>query len=146
MMDWGLSFMPNDTSDLTPKQVRNKANPKIVLSVRVGKGIAAAAMPILLEDMEFSGLLRVRIKLMTAFPHVQVVDLSFMEKPVIDYVLKPLGGETFGFDVANVCATDVMNAQMLTFTIIDSRLVEFHSYDGPRNSRAYDVRPSVLHA
>lgn len=109
MMDWGLSFMPNDTSDLTPKQVRNKANPKIVLSVRVGKGIAAAAMPILLEDMEFSGLLRVRIKLMTAFPHVQVVDLSFMEKPHIDYVLKPLGGETFGLDIANVSADPCQN-------------------------------------
>ncbi|EKM60795.1 uncharacterized protein PHACADRAFT_246931 [Phanerochaete carnosa HHB-10118-sp] len=102
LMDWGLSFSPNDISDLTPKQLRNKVNPKIVISVRVGKGIAAAAMPILLEDMSFSGLLRVRIKLMTAFPHAQVVDLSFMEKPTFDYVLKPLGGETFGFDIANV--------------------------------------------
>lgn len=102
MMDWGLSFTPNDVSDMTPKQAKNKVNPKIVLSVRLGKGIAAAAMPILLEDMSFSGLLRLRIKLMTNFPHVQVVDLSFMEKPVIDYVLKPIGGETFGFDIANV--------------------------------------------
>lgn len=102
LMDWGLSFTPNDVSDLTPKQLRSKVNPKIVLSVRVGKGIAAAAMPVLLEDMSFSGLLRVRIKLMTTFPHVQVVDLSFMEKPTFDYVLKPLGGETFGFDIANV--------------------------------------------
>ena len=64
--------------------------------------IAAAALPILVEDMTFSGLLRVKIKLMTNFPHVQVVDLSFMEKPVIDYVLKPIGGETLGFDIANV--------------------------------------------
>ena len=102
MMDWGLSFMPNDVSDLTPRQMQNKVHPKIVLSVRVGKGIAAAAMPILLEDMSFTGLLRVRMKLMTNFPHVQVVDLSFMEKPVFDYVLKPLGGDTFGFDIGNV--------------------------------------------
>ncbi|KAJ6604267.1 C2 domain-containing protein [Mycena vulgaris] len=102
MMDWGISFTPNDISDLTTRQVANKVNPKIVLSVRVGKGLATAAMPILLEDITFSGLMRIRLKLMSNFPHVQVVDICFLEKPVIDYVLKPVGGETFGFDIGNI--------------------------------------------
>ncbi|TFY83046.1 hypothetical protein EWM64_g967 [Hericium alpestre] len=102
MMDWGLSFTPNDLSDLTPRQQATKCNPKIVLSIRVGKGVAVASMPVLVEDMTFSGLLRIRMKLMTNFPHIQVVDISFLEKPVIDYVLKPIGGETFGFDIANI--------------------------------------------
>jgi len=102
LMDWGLSFTPNDVSELTEKQKQDKVNPKIVLSVRVGKGIASASMPILLEDISFSGVLRVRLKLMTTFPHVQLVDLSFLEKPVIDWVLKPIGGETFGFDIGFV--------------------------------------------
>ncbi|CCM00332.1 uncharacterized protein FIBRA_02362 [Fibroporia radiculosa] len=99
LMDWGLSFTPNDVSELTEKQAQDKVNPKIVLSVRVGKGIASASMPVLLEDISFTGVLRVRLKLMTTFPHVQLVDLSFMEKPVFDWVLKPIGGETFGFDI-----------------------------------------------
>jgi Ca2+-dependent lipid-binding protein, contains C2 domain len=102
MMDWGVSFTPNDISDLTPRQAAAKVNPKITLAVRLGKGLATAAMPILLEDISFSGLLRIRLKLMSNFPHVQVVDICFLEKPVIDYVLKPVGGETFGFDIANV--------------------------------------------
>ncbi|KAJ7456618.1 C2 domain-containing protein [Mycena latifolia] len=102
MMDWGISFTPNDTSDLTERQVANKVNPKIVLSVRVGKGLATASMPILLEDITFSGLMRIRLKLMSNFPHVQIVDICFLEKPVIDYVLKPVGGETFGFDIGNI--------------------------------------------
>ncbi|KAJ3718444.1 C2 domain-containing protein [Lentinula raphanica] len=102
MMDWGISFTPNDISDMTPKQAAGKVNPKIVLQVRVGKGLATAAMPILLEDITFSGLMRIRMKLMSNFPHVQVVDICFLEKPVIDYVLKPIGGETFGFDIANM--------------------------------------------
>jgi Ca2+-dependent lipid-binding protein len=102
MMDWGISFTPNDTSDLTERQAANKVNPKIVLSVRVGKGLATASMPILLEDITFSGLMRIRMKLMSNFPHVQIVDICFLEKPVIDYVLKPVGGETFGFDIGNV--------------------------------------------
>ena len=102
MMDWGFSFTPNDDSDMTPRQLATKSNPKIVLTIRVGKGVASAGMPVLVENMTFSGLMRIRMKLMTNFPHVQVVDLSFLEKPVIDYVLKPIGGESFGFDVANV--------------------------------------------
>lgn len=101
-MDWGISFTPNDVSDITPRQAANKVNPKIVLSVRVGKGVATAALPILVEDITFAGLMRIKMKLMTSFPHVQVVDISFLEKPVIDFVLKPIGGETFGFDIANV--------------------------------------------
>ncbi|RPD58353.1 tricalbin [Lentinus tigrinus ALCF2SS1-6] len=102
LMEWWFSFTPNDVSELTEKQKLNKVNPKIILNVRVGKGLASAAMPILLEDMMFSGHMKIRMKLMTNFPHVQLVDLSFMEKPVFDYVLKPIGGETFGFDIGNI--------------------------------------------
>lgn len=101
LMDWALSFTPNDVSDLTPRQLAAKTNPKIVLGIRVGKGPASVQFPILLEDMTFSGLLRIRLKLMSNFPHVQTVDVSFLEKPLIDYVLKPIGGD-FGFDMMNV--------------------------------------------
>lgn len=108
MMDWGISFTPNDVEDLTPRQLANKVNPKVVLSVRLGKGFATASMPILVEDITFSGLMRIRMKLMSNFPHVQVVDVCFLEKPVIDYVLKPIGGETFGFDIASVSRSVVL--------------------------------------
>lgn len=102
MMDWGISFTPTDVSDLTPRQAASKVNPKIVLAVRIGRGLATAAMPILIEDISFSGLMRVKLKLVSNFPHIQIVDLSFLEKPVFDFVLKPVGGETFGFDIAHV--------------------------------------------
>ncbi|TFK76782.1 tricalbin [Pluteus cervinus] len=102
MMDLSLSFTPKDTSNMTPEQRASKDNMKIVLSVRVGKGLATAAMPILVENLTFSGILRIRMKLMSNWPHVQMIDLSFMEKPFIDYILKPIGGDTFGFDIANI--------------------------------------------
>ncbi|KZT23846.1 tricalbin [Neolentinus lepideus HHB14362 ss-1] len=98
MMDWGISFTPTDHSDLTEKQIKLKVNPKIVLSVRVGKGIAGVTMPVLLEDLTFIGLMRIKMKLMTNYPHIQTVDISFLEKPVFDYVLKPLGG----FDINDI--------------------------------------------
>lgn len=104
LMDWAFSFTPNDVSDLTPRQLATKSNPKVILSIRVGKSLASATLPILVEDMTFSGLLRIRLKLMSNFPHVRTVDASFLEKPFIDYALKPIGGETFGFDMMNVRA------------------------------------------
>ena len=102
IMDWALSFTPNDIQDITPRQAAKRVNPKIVLSIRVGKGAVSKALPILLEDMSFTGRMRIKLKLMTNFPHVQTVELSFIEKPTFDYVLKPLGGETFGFDINNI--------------------------------------------
>jgi Ca2+-dependent lipid-binding protein len=102
LMDWRFSFTPNDVSDLTARQLKTKVNPKVVLAIRVGKGVVGKDIPVLIEDMSFSGLMRVKIKLMTQFPHVKTVDLSFLERPDFDYVLKPIGGDTFGFDIAAV--------------------------------------------
>jgi Ca2+-dependent lipid-binding protein len=101
-MVWGFSFTPNDISDMTQREAQRKVNPRIVLAVRVGKGLATAAMPILLEDMSFSGSMRVKLKLMANFPHVQTVEISFINPPEFGYVLKPVGGDTFGFDIGNV--------------------------------------------
>ncbi|CCG84874.1 protein of unknown function [Taphrina deformans PYCC 5710] len=102
LMDWRFSFTPNDTEDLTTRQVKNKINPKIELAVRAGVSVASVSIPIIVEDIAFSGLIQVRIKLITEYPHVKIVDLSFLEKPDIGYVLKPIGGSSLGFDIGFV--------------------------------------------
>lgn len=102
IMDWALSFTPNDLEDTTPRQAAKQVNPKIVLTIRVGKGAVSKGLPVLLEDLSFSGKMRIKLKLMTNFPHVQTIDISFIEKPTFDYVLKPIGGETLGFDINNI--------------------------------------------
>ncbi|KAH9860893.1 hypothetical protein IAQ61_010628 [Plenodomus lingam] len=99
LMDWKFSFTPNDTADLTARQIKNKINPKIVLEIRVGKGMVSKGLDVIVEDMAFSGLMRLRFKLQLPFPHIEKVEMSFLERPTIDYVCKPLGGETFGFDI-----------------------------------------------
>lgn len=98
-MDWRFSFQPKETSDMTARQIKEKKNPKVVLSVRIGKGVISKGLPILVEDMSFSGLMRVRIKLIPTFPHVKTVDVSFLQPPDFDFVLKPIGGDTLGFDI-----------------------------------------------
>lgn len=99
LMDWRFSFTPTDTMDMTARQLKTKINPKVVLEIRIGKAMVSKAMKIIVEDFSFSGLLRVRMKLQLPFPHVEKVDISFLERPVFDYVCKPLGGDTFGFDI-----------------------------------------------
>ncbi|KAK5228196.1 Tricalbin-2 [Exophiala xenobiotica] len=99
MMDWKFSFTPTDTMDMTARQLKTKINPKVVLEIRIGKGVVSKAMKVIVEDFEFSGLMRVKMKLQIPFPHIERVDICFLGRPTIDYVCKPLGGDTFGFDI-----------------------------------------------
>ncbi|TKA71329.1 hypothetical protein B0A49_05373 [Cryomyces minteri] len=99
LMDWKFSFTPNDVADLTALQIKNKQNPKIVLEVRIGKGMISKGLDVIVEDMAFSGIMRVKVKLQIPFPHVEKVEICFLGKPTIDYVCKPLGGDTLGFDI-----------------------------------------------
>ena len=99
LMDWKFSFTPNDTMDLTARQLKNKINPKVVLEVRVGKGVVSKGLDVIVEDFAFSGLMRVKVKLQVPFPHIERVDVCFLDQPELDYVCKPLGGEYLGFDL-----------------------------------------------
>lgn len=102
VMDLAISFTPTDVSDITPIQAKSRVNPKIILEIRVGKGMVSTGMPVLLEDICFSGRMRIKMMLMSNFPHIQKVEISFLEEPIFDYVLKPIGGETLGFDINNI--------------------------------------------
>ncbi|CAG8061887.1 unnamed protein product [Penicillium salamii] len=99
IMDWKFSFTPNDTMDLTARQMKDKINPKVVLEVRVGKGMVSKGLDVIVEDMACSGLMRVKVKLQIPFPHIERVDVCFLDKPELDYVCKPLGGDHLGFDI-----------------------------------------------
>ena len=99
LMDWKFSFTPNDTADMTARQLKNKINPKVALEVRVGKGVVSKGLDVIVEDFAFSGLMRVKVKLQIPYPHIERAEICFLGRPEIDYVCKPLGGDTFGFDI-----------------------------------------------
>lgn len=99
MMDWKFSFTPNDVADMTQQQIKHKTNPKIILEVRLGKAMISTGLDVIVEDMAFSGMMRVKLKLQLPFPHIERAEICFLDRPTIDYVCKPLGGETFGFDI-----------------------------------------------
>lgn len=98
-MDWAFSFTPNDTDDMTKKEIQKKINPKVALGVTVGKAFISKSLPILVEDMSFTGRMNIKLKLSENFPHVKTVSVQFLEAPTIDYALKPIGGDTLGIDI-----------------------------------------------
>ena len=99
LMDWKFSFNPNDTADMTARQLKNKINPKVALEIRLGKGVVSKGLDVIVEDFAFSGVMRVKLKLQLPFPHMEKAEICFLGRPTIDYVCKPLGGDTFGFDI-----------------------------------------------
>lgn len=99
VIDMAASFTPNDTSDLTARQLQEKVNPKVKLGIRLGKGFLKKKFPILLEDMSFKGKMRFRINMINTFPHIKTIEMCFLDPPDFDFVLKPIGGEKFGFDI-----------------------------------------------
>ncbi|KZO90442.1 hypothetical protein CALVIDRAFT_542695 [Calocera viscosa TUFC12733] len=99
LMEWKLSFTPNDGSNTTLKKAADRVNPKIVFEITVGKSLAKITLPILLENFEFRVHVQIKLDLMTTPPHAKRLEISFMEKPFFDFELKPIGGETFGFDI-----------------------------------------------
>ncbi|TID15069.1 hypothetical protein CANINC_004741 [Pichia inconspicua] len=101
-MDWNVNFTPNDISDMTQNELRNKIDPKIALGIRIGKGFVGVSLPVLVEDMTFVGNMRVKVVIGDLFPHIDIVSVCFMEPPTIDYALKPVGGNTLGIDVMSV--------------------------------------------
>ncbi|KAI8987617.1 C2 domain-containing protein [Mycotypha africana] len=98
-MDCKVSFISHDLSDLSSEELNSKVNPKIIMQVRFGGRRVGAGFPVLLEDLTFAGHLRVKIKLMSRYPFMKTLEVSFLDKPEFDYVLKPLGTDTFGLDV-----------------------------------------------
>ncbi|ODV63584.1 Tcb3p ASCRUDRAFT_29922, partial [Ascoidea rubescens DSM 1968] len=99
-MDWAFSFTPTDTLDMTAEEVRNQIKPKVELAVGVGKGLISKKMPILVENMSFKGRMKFTIKLgSNSIPFIKMIYVSFLEPPVLDYSLKPVGGDTFGLDI-----------------------------------------------
>lgn len=99
LMDWKFSFTPNDTADMTARQLKVKTNPKVVLEARIGRGLVSKGMDVIVENMSCVGHIQLKIKLQVAFPHVERVDMCFLGPPEFDYSCKPLGGDMLGMDV-----------------------------------------------
>ena len=82
-MDWAFSFAPNDTDDMTKNEIKRKIDPKVALGVTIGKGFVTKTLPILVEDMSFTGRMKVKLRLSQNFPHVKMVSIQFWNHQIL---------------------------------------------------------------
>ncbi|AGO14204.1 AaceriAER411Wp [[Ashbya] aceris (nom. inval.)] len=95
VMDWGLSFTPRDLNDLDAKQLKNFVNQKVIVKAK----IFGLTIPIAVHDIAFKVHARVRMKMMTAFPHIETVNIQLMDVPDVDFVLKLFGDSIFNWEI-----------------------------------------------
>lgn len=98
-MVFEFAFTPSDVSDMTSKEANAMIHPKIVLAISLGKSVVSTKMKVIVEDINVSGRMRAKIKFGNTFPNIQMVSVQMLEAPVIEFGLKPLGGDTLGLDV-----------------------------------------------
>lgn len=98
-MIWSFAFTPNDVSDMTQREAKQQIKPKVVLGVTLGKSFVSKTLPVIVEDINVAGKMRVVIKFGNAFPDIKVVSVQLLEPPLMEFGLKPIGGDTLGLDV-----------------------------------------------
>jgi Ca2+-dependent lipid-binding protein len=95
VMDWGFSFTPNAIVDANNKQLKNKVNQKVVVKA----SLFGITIPVTVSDVSCLGMLRVRMRMMTSFPHIETINVSFLEPPVFDFNTRLLGETAFNWEV-----------------------------------------------
>lgn len=110
VMDWTVSMIPNALADSTVKQMKNKVNQQVLLKMKV----FGFTVPIVLSDISFKVNARVRLRMMTNFPHIQTVNVSLSDTPEFDFIAKPVGGSTiFGFELFNIPGLYMLLREMI---------------------------------
>ncbi|KAI9311202.1 C2 domain-containing protein [Dichotomocladium elegans] len=110
-MDWRVSFTPNDCRDLAAEELNRRVNPKIAISIHLAKNMMGLVIPVQVEDVSFTGKMRVKIRFMDKFPYAKVIDACFLYKPDFDFTLKPFGTDSFGLDVNIASLTNFVREQ-----------------------------------
>lgn len=95
VMDWGFSFTPNANVDANNKQLKNNVNENIVVKAT----IFGVTIPVTVADVSFSGVARIRMRMMSSFPHIETVNVSMLEPPKYDFNTKLLGESSWWWEV-----------------------------------------------
>lgn len=98
VMDYGLSFTPHDLSDMTSKQLTNYINQRVVVKAK----LFGLTIPVYLSNISFKSHVRIRLKLMTPFPHCEMVNIQLLEVPDVDFVFKLFGDTIFNWEIMSV--------------------------------------------
>ena len=115
ILDFDLSFTPFDEESVSKKdkerlELRNLG---IVLLAK----IAMVPLPIALRELYINGTLRVQFKYMSAYPHIQTIDIGFIKKPEVDFILKPLGTDLSKIAGLGTFIKDTVDSQLAAMLV-----------------------------
>lgn len=97
VMDWGVSFTPNSLSDASTKQLKSKVNQKVLVKAT----LFGITLPVIVSDVTFKSFVRVRMRMMSSFPHIETINVSLLEPPQFDFSCRLLGDTAFNWEVLN---------------------------------------------
>lgn len=97
--DMNLEFTPNDIGSMTVKEIHSKVDPRIVLALTFRKGPISKDLKVILENLNVTAKARVEFIFSNVYPNIKSFSFQFLEPPVINFALKPLGGDALGLDV-----------------------------------------------
>ncbi|EPR77700.1 hypothetical protein SLOPH_2600 [Spraguea lophii 42_110] len=96
VLEFDMGFLPTediksqflDDSDIQ----KPRYGSRIVIIARLGSSVKGIGIdvPISVTSVTFKGVLRVEMKLTNDIPFVEVIDLSFLTQPFVDFSIKPL--------------------------------------------------------
>ncbi|KAI9340576.1 hypothetical protein BDR26DRAFT_353408 [Obelidium mucronatum] len=94
VMEWNLLFVPVDEDGVSKRQkeLGNVRHSMIEVMAKLGKGVVAIPIPILVEHIEVRSNLRLEFKFVSKYPHISKIEYMFTETPVVDFTLRPLKG------------------------------------------------------
>lgn len=109
VMDWTVSMIPNDVSDTTLKQMKNRVNQFVIVKMKM----FGLTIPFLVSDFSFKVNARVRLRMMSNFPHIQTINVSVTDTPDFDFIAKPIGSDSvFGFEIFKIPGLYLMVKEM----------------------------------
>ncbi|GMM27853.1 tricalbin [Martiniozyma asiatica (nom. inval.)] len=110
VLDWWISMTPNAMEDSTVKQMKNKTNQKVIIRMK----LFGLTIPVCVSNVSFKAKVRVRVRMMTKFPHIQTINVSLTEQPYIDFMAMPISfGSIFSWEIFNIPGSYLLLNEMI---------------------------------
>ncbi|KAI0241778.1 Tricalbin-2 [Massospora cicadina] len=100
IMDWKVSFCPHahhPAIGLARPPTHPNFDSRVFVDVAFKLGPLDFTLPVKVSDIRFLANLRIKLRLMNAFPHIKAIEVSLLSPPEIDVCVCPVW-----FDVTNL--------------------------------------------
>ncbi|KAG0662572.1 hypothetical protein C6P45_001082 [Maudiozyma exigua] len=98
VMDWTVSFTPHDLSDMDIKRLKNYVNQIAIVKAK----LPGIKLEVAVSEVSFKVDTRVKLQLMSEFPHIDTVNIQLLTVPEIDFVARLFSNSIFSWEILNI--------------------------------------------